>query len=64
MLSDSNDFGPLLDRILETTRTAYLLNFPPTATGQPGRFHPLKVKVGRRGARILVREGYFEPAPR
>ncbi|MGH9369100.1 MAG: VWA domain-containing protein [Thermoanaerobaculia bacterium] len=62
LLTGSNDFGPLLDRILEATRAVYLLNFTPARTRGAGSFHPLKVKVLRRGARVSVRAGYYERA--
>jgi VWFA-related protein len=63
LLTDSNDFGVLLERVLGETRAAYLLHFVPAETGQPGRFHTLKVKVSRKGASALARTGYYERAP-
>ncbi len=60
LMTGSNDFGPLLDRVLEATRTVYLLSFPPAEAGGVGKFHPLKVKVVRRGARVFARTGYYE----
>jgi VWFA-related protein len=64
LLMDSNDYTPLLDQLMQETRGMYLLNFKPRSVGTPGRYHPLKVKVARRGADVFVRTGYFEPAAR
>jgi VWFA-related protein len=62
LLTGSNDYAPLLDRVMDATRSIYLLSFAPPVTGSVGKFHPLKIKVLRRGARVFARTGYYERA--
>ncbi len=60
-VANSNDFTSQLGRILDATRLVYVLSLPARPSGHPGRFHTLKVKVARGGARVFARPGYEEP---
>jgi VWFA-related protein len=57
---NANDFSSELSRIVEQTNLVYVLAFRPNRALEEGRYHALKVKVVRPGARVLARAGYFE----
>jgi hypothetical protein len=57
-----SDPGPAFLEILREFRSRYLLTYTPT--GVPaGGWHPLEVRVTRRGARVDTRPGYFAARP-
>jgi len=60
-VANSNDFTGQLDRVLEATRVVYVLTFPSSAAGSPGRYHRLHVTAARSGVRVFARPGYEEP---
>ncbi len=58
VLLNSNNYGPLLDRVAEDFDTYYSLGFSP-ATAESGRYHRFQVKVkGRKGLIVRTRDGY------
>lgn len=48
-----------LERILDTTRTYYVLGYERLARQKPG-FRKIKVRVARKGLDVLARRGYFD----
>jgi VWFA-related protein len=56
------DLQTALQRIFEDSRKSYTLSFYPATLD--GSYHEIKVKVARRGADVLSRQGYLAgPAP-
>lgn len=53
-----SDLARGLKRILDTTRTYYVLGYEPQARQKAG-FRKIKVKVNRKGIEVLARRGYF-----
>jgi VWFA-related protein len=65
LVSNMNDAGAGLDRILRDTETYYLLAYQPTNTRQDGRFRRIEVRLpGRHGLQVRTRKGYFAPDER
>lgn len=60
---NSNDLQSMFAKMMERQEVVYLLGFNATATGEPGRFHSLKVKAKGRGLTASHRTGYYEGAP-
>lgn len=60
VLRNDNDFKAQLERLIARTNLVYVLAFHPRRTGQPDRFHELKVRVRASGARVSARAGYYE----
>ncbi len=56
----NNDIGAELRRLTHRTSFVYVLSYRPDRTEGEGKYHALKVKVGRSGARVVARSGYFE----
>ena len=54
-----SDLAAGLERILDTTRTCYVLGYEPLPRTKPG-FRAIKVKVRGKGLRVLARRGYFD----
>jgi VWFA-related protein len=52
------DLSTMFGTVLEEMRARYVLTFYPKGVSRTG-WHELKVKVKRRGARVLSRRGYF-----
>jgi VWFA-related protein len=50
--------GPML-RVVDESRSYYLLGFLPADTKRDGRFHSLKVQVARPGVTLRARKGYY-----
>lgn len=64
LFKDSNDLRVALSEISEMTSRYYILGYQPEDLERAGRFHTLKVKVRRKGARVSHRAGFHErPAP-
>ena len=58
VLVNTNNFGPLLDRVADDFDNYYSLGFSPAAN-ESGRYHRVEVKVkGRKGLVIRTRDGY------
>lgn len=51
------------ERVLDTTRTYYVLGYDPPREKEPG-FRKIEVRVKRQGTRVLARKGYFDDAGR
>ncbi|HEX2123658.1 MAG TPA: VWA domain-containing protein [Thermoanaerobaculia bacterium] len=64
VFENANDLEKMFERMLEQQEVVYLLAFPAKSSGQPGKFHSLKVKVDAPGARVAHRAGYHEPSDR
>lgn len=60
VIRSGNDLANSLKRINEKTSVTYVLSFSPGVRLGEGRFHRLKVKVRRKGARVSARAGYYE----
>lgn len=52
----SGDPGKLIEDMFSWLRTRYVISYdPPAGKG----WHPVSVKVNKRGVKVTVREGYF-----
>ncbi|MGH9441078.1 MAG: VWA domain-containing protein [Thermoanaerobaculia bacterium] len=60
LIQHANDLDAQMHRVQEMTSVTYVLSYTPTSTLGEGKFHRLKVKVRRRGARVSARAGYYE----
>lgn len=58
----TNDLRRALGQIVLDSSAYYLLGYVPAGDGLDGRFHRIDVRVGRRGARVLARRGYWAPS--
>ncbi len=61
LVENVNDFAVATSRVLERTGIVYVLTFQPTAEGEEGEFHQLKVKLKNppKGVQIIHRPGYY-----
>lgn len=57
-VDESGDPGPAFVQVLQEFRRRYVITYTPTGVDAPG-WHRLDVRVGRRGARVQARAGYF-----
>jgi hypothetical protein len=64
VFKNANDLDAPLRELADMTSRYYILGYQPEDLQGPGRFHKLKVKVGRKGARLSHRSGYYERLPR
>ena len=55
----SGDLKQGLTRILDTTKTYYVLGYEPPQKKKPG-FRKIKVAVKAKGLKVLARRGYFD----
>lgn len=60
VFENANDLGEDFARLVARTELVYVLAFRPDRSSGDGRYHPLKVRVGAPGARVLARAGYYE----
>lgn len=61
---DRNLVGTGLRQVLADNEHYYLLAYSPAASGKPGRFRRIDVRLpGRRDLVVRTRRGYFEVAP-
>jgi VWFA-related protein len=61
LLQSGNDLEERLGRMLRAGNVVYVIAFAPVATGHPGRLHSVRVRVNKRGSRVVCRRGYLEP---
>ncbi|HUP47747.1 MAG TPA: VWA domain-containing protein [Thermoanaerobaculia bacterium] len=64
VFKNSNDLAEAFARMLKQQEVVYILGFQTRPSGNPGKFHDLKVKVrvvGYSGLRVAHRAGYYEP---
>lgn len=62
-VKNTNDLATGIQRISRESEAYYMLGYRPAPTAPDGRFHEIKVKVRRGGARVRARRGYFAPGP-
>ena len=60
---NQNDVGPGLAQIVRDSSFYYLLGYNSTQAPQDGKFHPIQVRVRRRGADVRARKGYWALTP-
>ena len=60
---NSNDLDSGFARLTETPEYVYVLEFSLGDAKPDGRYHRLKVDVGRKGVEVEARHGYFVPKP-
>ncbi|NWG12478.1 MAG: VWA domain-containing protein [Acidobacteria bacterium] len=58
-LQDTNDLSPVFDKVVNDTRSYYVLGYYPTNRSEDGRFRKIRVEVARADLRIQHRPGYF-----
>jgi VWFA-related protein len=58
---DSNDLVGGVERIVQESRSYYVLGFSPGAIPHDGRFRKLQVRVGRKALNVRARRGYYAP---
>ncbi|HVR44937.1 MAG TPA: VWA domain-containing protein [Thermoanaerobaculia bacterium] len=63
LFRNANDLGASLANLLRQQDLIYVIGFQPRSSGSPGKYHDLDVRVsGVSGARVIHRDGYYEPA--
>jgi VWFA-related protein len=60
LLDAGNDLEEQMRRVAEKLALTYILSFTPTVSRGEGTYHPLRVTVNARGARVSARAGYYE----
>ena len=58
-----NDLGPGLAQIVRDSSVYYLIGYTSTQAPQDGKFHPIQVRVKRRGVDLRARKGYWAFTP-
>ena len=60
-----NDLGAAMADMLERSSLSYILSWQPEELGQPGEFHPIRVRLkkGVQKAQLRHRVGYYTPRP-
>ncbi len=56
---DSNDLAPVFDKVLDDTRTYYVLGYYSSNAVEDGKFRRIRVEVSRPDLKIAHRPGYF-----
>ena len=56
----TNDIEGQLRRLARRTSLVYVLTYRPDRREGEGKYHALRVKVGRSGVKVVARPGYFE----
>ena len=60
---NSHDLEGGLQALTMVPEYVYLLELSLERVKQDGAYHPLKVKVGQEGLKLVARRGYFAPEP-
>jgi VWFA-related protein len=60
---DTNDPEPGISQVIRENGSYYLLGFASTNLRAQGRLRKIEVRVGRPGATVRTRSGYYEPRP-
>lgn len=61
LLARSNDYSTGLRAVMSDASSYYLLGYTPARDVADGKFHEVKVRVKRKGARVIARKGYWAP---
>jgi VWFA-related protein len=61
IIRNTNDITRGLTRVLDMSRTYYILGYDPPEHKKPG-FRKIKVEVARKDLRVIARRGYFDEA--
>ena len=63
VLSDSNDSRRMAQQVAEDIASYWELTYSPQVESLDGSFHPIAVRVGRKGAKVQARKGFFALGP-
>jgi len=61
VIIDTNNFTDGFQRFVRDNSSYYLLAYAPQVEHRDGKFHPLTVRVNRRGLTVRARRGYYAP---
>jgi len=61
VILDSNNFTDGFQRFVRDNSSYYLLAYSPKVEHRDGKFHPITVRVNRRGLTVRARRGYYAP---
>ena len=61
VIQTPDELSRAVERIRDRAVVTYVLSFRPGRTSGESRYHKLKVKVNRSGAKVEARAGYYEP---
>src|SRR5688572_550528 len=61
VIIDTNNFTDGFQRFVRDNSSYYLLAYAPKVEHRDGKFHPLTVRVNRRGLTVRARRGYYAP---
>jgi VWFA-related protein len=56
---DTNDLAPVFDKVVDDTRTYYVLGYYSSNAIEDGKFRRIRVEVTRPGLKLSHRPGYF-----
>lgn len=60
-LTNTNDMGLVLDRVVDDAYDYYLIEYYPDRRESGGKFHKVEVSVSRPGVKVADVDGYYEP---
>lgn len=60
-VKNTNDLTKGIQRIVDDSRSYYLIGYQPTNAARDGKFRKISVKVGRKGTKVRARKGYYAP---
>ena len=63
LFEEANDFGEQLSEVLGRSSVTYLASYKPKATGTPGEYRRIKVRLKKGNGRLSHRPGYEVPLP-
>jgi VWFA-related protein len=56
---NTNDLKNAIRNAVDDSKVTYMLAYYPAENAQDGKFHDIKIKVGRSGVNVRYRKGYF-----